>query len=308
MVNPPQSPQSDEIRQLHDRFGIPGVATIGAGQGGLPCISIKAPSGVAHVYLHGAHVTHFKPAGGSPVLFMSKASLFQSGKAIRGGVPVIFPWFGAKADDPKAPQHGFARAQRWALQEIDLDGDAAVVTLALGPGETSQKFWPHDFEVLYTVRVGSSLTLTLEVRNAGSSAFTFEEALHTYLTVGDVRRCELTGLEGRTFIDKVDKFQRKTQQGPIVITGETDRVYVNTPDRVTVNDRAGGRTLLVDKTGSQSTIVWNPWVEKARAMADFGDDEWPGMVCVETANAAENAVTLKPGDSHTMTAVIRVGS
>lgn len=303
-----QPQPSEEIHQLQDRFGIPGVATVEAGQGGLARVSVTSPAAEAHVYLHGAHVTHFQPRRTKPVLFMSKQSLFQPGKAIRGGVPVIFPWFGAKADDPKAPQHGFARAQPWALQDIDVSGGDVTVTLALGPGETSQKFWLNDFEAVYSMIVSDVLTMLLAVRNTGQGAFTFESALHTYLAVGDVRQCELTGLEGRTFIDKVDKFQRKTQQGPIVITGETDRVYVNTPDRVTVNDRAGGRTLLVDKTGSQSTIVWNPWVEKARAMADFGDDEWPGMVCVETANAAENAVTLKPGDSHTMTAVIRVGS
>jgi glucose-6-phosphate 1-epimerase len=302
-----QPQPSDEIRQLQDRFGIPGVATIEAGQGGLARVAVTGANADAHVYLHGAHVTHFQPKGASPVLFMSKESLFQPGKAIRGGVPVILPWFGAKADDPKAPQHGFARAQPWALQEIDAGGGGDVtVTFALGPGETSQKFWPHDFEAVFTVTVGAALTMALDVRNTGRAPFTFEEALHTYLAVADVRRCQLTGLEGRTFIDKVNRFQRKAQQGPMVITGETDRVYLNTPDRVTVNDPAGGRRLEVDKTGSQSTIVWNPWTEKAKAMADFGDDEWPAMVCVETANAVDNAVTLQPGATHTMTAVVRL--
>ena len=303
-----QVPQdgANDLRQLQDSFGIPGVATVEAGQGGLVRVHVTGRAAEAHIYLHGAHVTHYQPRGKAPVLFMSKESLFQPGKAIRGGVPLIFPWFGAKADDPKAPQHGFARAQPWTLHSIDHDGDAVTVTLALGPGEVSRKSWPFDFDARYTVTVGPALEMTLEVRNTGQQPFTYEEALHTYLTVGDVRRCEIVGLEGRAFIDKVDKLQRKTQRGPVTITGETDRVYLDTPDTVTVHDPALGRRLTVSKEGSASTVVWNPWTEKAKAMADFGDDEWPAMVCVETANAAENVVKLAPGGRHVMKAVVRV--
>jgi glucose-6-phosphate 1-epimerase len=245
------------------------------------------------------------------VLFVSGQSLFAPSKAIRGGVPLIFPWFGAKADDPKAPQHGFVRSQPWTLADVTVLADGtATITLTFAPGEATRKVWPHEFALTYTVTVGAALELSLEVRNTGTTTFTYEEAMHTYLAVADVRKATIEGLGGREFVDKVDGFRRKTQPpGPFSLDGETDRVYLRTPDTVVVNDRqagGGGRILSVSKRGSDATVVWNPWIAKAKAMSDFGDDEWPRMLCVETANAAETAVTLGPGQSHVMRAAVKV--
>ena len=302
-----------DLTELQRRFDLPGV-TIEAGQGGLPRVAVSTPAAEGHVYLHGAHVTHYQPrgkggAGGQkPVLFMSAASHFAAGKPIRGGVPLIFPWFGPNAADPKAPAHGFARTVAWELREVTrVDDESVAVELFLGPSEATRKVWPHEFDLIFTVVFGPSLTMALEVRNTGSAPFKFEEALHTYLTVSDVRQVTIEGLAGREFIDKVDGAKRKTQAGAIKIEGETDRVYLNTHDTVLVNDRAfGGRAIEVSKQNSDATVVWNPWVAKAKAMADFGDDEWPAMACVETANAADCAVTLEPGATHVMHAAVRV--
>lgn len=287
------------------RLNLPAdVARIEPGAGGLSRIVITGPAADAHIYLHGAHVTHFQPKGSEPVLFMSGKSLFAPGKAIRGGVPVIFPWFGPRAGDPSAPAHGFARTAEWELLDATKDANDVVARLRLRSSDATRKWLPNDFELIYSVRVGASLELSLEVRNTSSAAFTFEEALHTYLAVGDVRTVEIEGLGGKTFIDKTAAQQRKTQQGAIRIESETDRVYLDTPDTVTAFDPAMGRRLSVAKTGSRTTVVWNPWIDKARAMADFGDDEWPRMLCIETANAADNAVTLAAGQSHRMTTAI----
>jgi glucose-6-phosphate 1-epimerase len=301
------------VAELGRRFNIPGVK-FETGQGGLPRVSVSTPAAEAHVYLHGAHVTHFQPRGQRPVLFMSGSSHFAPGKPIRGGVPVIFPWFGANAKDPKAPAHGFARTQPWDLREVKRRGGDGTVTvsLALKPSPASRALWPHEFEATFDVTVGPALEMALHVRNTGDSAFTFEEALHTYLALGDVRKVTVEGLAGREYIDKVDGAKRRKQPpGPMRIEGETDRVYLNTPDTVTVNEApsgaAGGRRLSVSKQNSAATVVWNPWVAKAAAMADFGDDEWPGMICVETANVADHAVTLAPGQSHVMRAVVQAG-
>jgi glucose-6-phosphate 1-epimerase len=294
---------------LNARFGVPGVVTIGAGNGGLPRIRVTSPSADAEIYVHGAHVTHFQPKGhAKPVLFMSGQSLFDPAKPIRGGVPLIFPWFGPNAGDAKAPAHGFARTTAWTVSGISVGADAKVtITLTLAPWEQSRKHWPHDFAATFTIGVGKSLDMALEVVNASAGEFTYEEALHTYLVVGDINRTTIDGLTGRTFIDKVDGAQRKKEPpGPMTITGETDRVYLDTPDTVTVNDTANGRKIVVSKSGSASTVVWNPWIAKSKAMADFGDEEWPGMLCIETANAADNAVKLKPGEKHTMKATIAV--
>ena len=299
-----------DVTDLNARFGIPGIVAIDAGKGGLPRVRVTSPVAEAEVYLHGAHVTHFQPRGHKPVLFMSAASLFDPAKAIRGGVPLIFPWFGPNAANPKAPQHGFARTTAWTVRDVrhDQAGGAVTLTLTLGPSERSRTHWPHDFEATYTVTVGAALEMALEVVNRSPGEIGFEEALHTYLAVGDIRQTAIDGLAGRQYLDKVDKAQRKTQPaGAFTITGETDRVYLNTPDTVTVDDGANGRRLVVSKSGSDATVVWNPWVDKSKAMADFGDDEWPGMLCIETANAAENAVKLAPGRRHVMRATVAVG-
>lgn len=295
-----------DIKELQRRFSIPDVVRIEPGEGGLTRVAVTACEVQAHVYLHGAHVTHYGPPGGRAVLFMSAKSLFQPGKAIRGGVPVIFPWFGGKAGDPAAPAHGLARTTEWNLADVRQSSEGPVVlTLELTSTPQMRKLWPHEFSLRYLVTVGATLDLALEVRNTSGSAFTFEEALHTYLTVGDVRKVKIEGLAGREFLDKTDGQRRKTQApGAMEITGETDRVYLNTADVVTVTDPQLGRRLSVEKQGSQATVVWNPWIAKAKAMADFGDEEWPGMLCIETANAAENAISLAAGQTHRMSASI----
>ncbi len=294
------------VSELNARFGRPGLVTIDTGKGSLPRVRVTSPLAEAEVYLQGAHVTHFQPRGQKPVLFMSAASSFEPGKPIRGGVPLVFPWFGPNTKDPKLPAHGFARASMWEILGIDA-ADEVTIRLGLKSSDSTKKLWPNEFEAAFTITVGASLEMTLEIANTSSGALTYEEALHTYLAVGDIRRTTIEGLAGREFIDKVDKASRKTQPaGAFGITGETDRVYLNSPDTVTVHDAANARKLIISKEGSGATVVWNPWVAKSKAMADFGDEEWPGMLCIETANAADNAVTLPPGRKHSTAARISV--
>ena len=293
---------------LNARFSIPNRIRFESGDGGLSRAVITTADAEAQVYLHGAHVTHYQPKGQSPVLFMSRESHFAPDKPIRGGIPVIFPWFGPRAGDPTAPAHGFARTSEWSVTETKPIGSAVGLTLSLSPSDASRRFFPYNFELLYTITVGLVLNATLEVRNTSTSTFTFEEALHTYLAVGDVRQVTIEGLDGRTFIDKTASASRNRQSGPIRIERETDRVYLDTTEDVRVSDPAGRRELRVAKAGSNATVVWNPWIDKAKAMADFGDEDWPQMLCIETANAADNAVTLGPGKRHVMRAVVSARS
>lgn len=204
--------------------------------------------------------------------------------------------------------HGFARTRPWRLVDHGpAADDAVIVELGLEDDETSRAAWPHAFTLRYRVSVGGALGLSFEVTNTSAQAFTFEAALHTYLAVGDVRAVAVTGLENTTYIDKVDGMTRKRQgTEPLRLTCETDRVFVGTRSRCVVEDRVLGRRLLVDKTGSATTVVWNPWSTKAAGIADLEPDDWRRMVCVETANAADDAVTLEPGQRHVMTATIRV--
>lgn len=286
------------IGELNERFAIPGVLMIEPGGGGLACAVVDTGACVGGVYLHGAHVTGFRPGGHEPVLFLSGSSRYGPGWAIRGGVPVCFPWFGPHPGDTSAPSHGPARITPWELTEVRQEGDALTLQL-------NATFAPY--RVSHRVTFGRELTMTLSVENTSGTPATFEVAQHTYLAVNDIRRVEVTGLEGADYLDKVDGHRRKNQGSePVRFVGETDRLYLDTPNTCTLTDPGLGRTVTVGKSGSQSTVIWNPWDNRAKAMGDLGDDDWLRMVCIETANAGPNAVTLEPGGAHRMTTTIAV--
>ena len=294
------------IADLSNRFGSDGVR-FEAGNGGLTKVVLSNPGADVEVYLHGAHVTSYRPRATGEAFFLSGKSFFAADKPIRGGVPVIFPWFGPRQDDPKAAMHGFARLMDWDVLNFDRDGAAMVLILGLSSNDRTRGLWPHDFALRYTVRVADSLDMALEVKNTSRTEFRFEEALHTYFRVADATTVTVTGLSGVQYLDKTDNMKRKTQADePISIAAETDRLYLNTRAACEILDPASHRRVQVGKTGSDSTVVWNPWTAKAKAMADFGDDEWRQMVCVETANASENAVALAPGATHVMRQTVRV--
>lgn len=285
------------------QFNIDGYTSLSIDQAGLFRVDVSNRHALAQVYLHGAHVTRFQPRGQQPVLWMSEQSLFAPGKPIRGGVPICWPWFGPHATDSSLPTHGFARSRLWTLDETAAlhDGRTRVV-LSLRSDEQTLKLWPHPFVLRYTVTVGATLELDLRVDNPGTVPFTCAEALHTYFTVGDVRQIRVAGLTGTTYVDKMRKGERFVEAGDVTVTGETDRVYLGTTATCTVDDPLLTRRLVIAKDGSQATVVWNPWIAKAKAMPDFGDDEWPGMLCVETVNALDHALTIPAGGSHHLVA------
>lgn len=278
-----------DIESLRRQFGGDDIDFLYAGDG-LIKVVVRNAAASAEVFLLGATVTHWQPVGqAQPVLFVSSQSFFQAGKAIRGGIPICWPWFGPHPTDSRQPQHGLVRNQPWKL--------AAVQTL--DPQRTRLKFEiaiPGGASAEYTVTVGPTLHLSLKSRNEGDEPMRLEEALHTYFTVGDSQQVKIEGLEGVEYIDKTAGGQRKRQGDGEAVTfaGETDRVYLKTDAACVLRDPALNRTITVSKTGSRSTVIWNPWTEKAKALSDFGDDEWTQMCCIETANAADDALTLPP--------------
>ena len=284
----------------------PDGARLEKGPGGLDRLDLHAAEGEALVYLQGAHVAHFQPKDGRPVLWMSAASRFEAGKALRGGVPICFPWFGPKAGSPEAPLHGYARILPWTVESVTREtGGGLRAVLELTAEATARGGFPRELRLSLAVTVSRSLRMELTVRNSGSAAATFEEALHSYVAVSDVRQVRVHGLEGVGYVDKTAGMARKAGESePIAIEAETDRVYTGATGTVTVEDPGWGRRIVVGKRGSATTVVWNPWVAKAKAMPDFGDDEWTGMVCVETANALDDAIHLAPGASHVMAATL----
>ena len=281
------------------RFAVPGSVTIDAGCGGLPRVSISTPLCRGEIYLHGAHVTAWQPAGHAPVIWMSTQSWFAAGKPIRGGIPLCWPWFGPAAEAGK-PAHGLARFADWDLTSVAAEADgtvAVVLRLALTAPAS---------ELILTARFGRRLEVTLDARNTGSAALAIGEALHTYLAVGDVRRVQVRGLAGVAGFDRVAQPIALTAPESITVAAETDLLFNATESAVTVQDAAWNRTLRVAKSGSRSTVVWNPWIAKSAKMPDFGDHEWPGMLCVEAANALTDGYQLAPGASHRLGTVIEV--
>ncbi len=270
----------------------------------LPGVESRPGSGHYGVFDHGAHVWAWRPDGAAPVLWLSTRSLFVADKGIRGGVPICFPWFGAGRTGALTPAHGVARINRWRREAVEDAGEVLRVGYSLDPSITGTvPSFPHAYRAEFWVTFARErLEVAFTVTNTDTVEFSYEEALHTYLTVGDVRQISLDGLDRAPYLDKVaaPDQQHRVQDGPVVFTGETDRVYSSTA-AITLTDPVLGRTLRVEKENSANTVVWNPWVSKAAAIADFGDDEWPQMVCIEAANAFDDAVTLRPGESHCLT-------
>ena len=288
---------------------LPPSVRLVSGNGSLPRLDVATPLASARVYLHGAHVAAWHPSHtATPVLWMSAHSQFQTDKPIRGGVPICFPWFGPHRTEAGAPAHGFARLADWTLTRAIETPDGAVrLTLTLEPDAAASKPWPCAFRLTHRVVIGTRLTMTLEVENPQNERLEFEAALHSYFGVEDIEAVSIEGLEGAAYLDKVGGLTRRTQDAsPIRFRSETDRVYLGTTAACVIRDERLHRRIVVSKHGSQSTIVWNPWIDKARAMPDFGDAEWREMVCVETGNVGEAAVRLEPGGRHEMQAEISV--
>jgi D-hexose-6-phosphate mutarotase len=264
-------------------------------------IELDTPDGAVRVVLQGAHVTHWQPRGGEPVLFLSPRSVFAPGRAIRGGVPVCFPWFAARADMPGAPAHGFARIRDWRLTEHT----PTSLAFTLESDDETHRLWPHDFRLRLDVVVSEHLQLALDVTNTSPAPFTFEAALHTYLRVGDVGAISITGLERAPYVDKTEGDARKrADDGPLRLSGEVDRVFPGTTSTCVVDDPVLRRRLRVAKRGSMTTVIWNPGPARAAGLADLGPDAWRTMVCVETANVGDDRVRLPAGAEHRMSVTL----
>jgi len=212
---------------------------------------------------------------------------------------VCWPWFGPHASEAKFPGHGFARTATWEVVETSAlrDGRTRLV-FKIVQDDATRAQWPHATEALNIVTVGRALDIELVTRNTGSAAVTIGDAFHTYFEVGDIRRCTIHGLGNCAYLDKVDGGKKKQQTGPVTIDSEVDRIYLDSSADVLIDDPTLNRRLRVSKRGSRSTVVWNPWTEKAAKMGDFGEHGYRNMVCVESTNAADDVVQIPAGGEH----------
>lgn len=265
------------------------------GRGELPMLEVITKWSTAGIYLHGAHVAHFKKKDDEPLLFLSQCSRFDAEHPIRGGIPVIFPWFGHREG---MGQHGFARIKTWEIKEVVPATDGSVsVTFCLPEAPEASAYPP--FTVDYVVSVSEALRLELIVTNTSKEdVLAFENCLHTYFEVGDVSTISIAGLKGFKYLDKVQNFAEYLENNDSIrVSAEVDRVYLNTSGPVEIRDPGLRRKILIEKSGSQSTVVWNPGIGKAQQMPDFGNDEYQRMVCVESGNVGPQALKLPPGQT-----------
>lgn len=271
-------------------------------------ITIDLPAGSAQVLTHGAHLLAWAPAGTGPVLWVSSESRFGENDAVRGGIPICFPWFGPGVSGDRTPAHGVARLAPWKLTETGAPDGVAHLLFTLTSADIADTAapdaLPDGVTAYFSIGLDDTLRLDFTV-TAGTEPFTFEEALHTYFSVGDVQQTTVEGLDGLPIFDKAAGGLEGVQEGPVTFSGEVDRV-IDHDGAATIVDPVLHRSITIAKRDSASTIVWNPGPEKAAAMADMPDEEWSGFVCVESGNVREHAITLQPGESHTMTVIYTV--
>jgi len=288
------------------QFALPGELEFDAGPGGLGFVHIRNEQATASVCLQGAQLTAWQPRSqAEPVIWTSPSAQAIAGKSLRGGAPVCWPWFGPHPDLSKLPSHGFVRGLPWAVCASGRGPGTTHLVLTIEDSEQSRLQWPHRFALELHLRVGAALEMELVSINRDTKPFVITQALHTYFRIGDIEAIQVEGLQGVSYIDKTHGGECKVERDPIRFTQEVDRVYCATSGECRIEDPVLGRRIRIAKTASRSTVVWNPWDQKAAAMGDLGPGQrnlggWRDMVCVESGNVLNDFVEVAPGTSHRM--------
>lgn len=292
-----------QAADLERRFGRAGAVRFEASPLGGTVAHLTWRDAQASVAIFGAHVLRWK-ANGREQLWLSPAARLDAGKAVRGGIPVCWPWFGPHETRSDLPAHGLVRARPWRVVETVAEADGAGITLAIAEGTAHIDGWPEGATATLRVVLGAGLDVSLETYNAGGAPMRLTSALHTYFAVSDIASVRVDGLAGCAYLDKLDDSARRQQDSAIRFASEVDRIYLGDTAHIELHDDGPpARRLEIASDGSRSAIVWNPWIEKAVRLGDMGSaDAYRHMVCIETANAADDAITLAPGARHTLAA------
>lgn len=287
----------------------PQVETVTIGE--LPCWRIRHRDAELLVAQQGAHIVSYQVDGQPPLIWRNEQAVFKHGKAIRGGMPICWPWFGNLERNPESVQamrqsaeptkaHGEVRTIDWELMGVGEDDDALLVEFIQPAAEGNLPGWPHNVGLKLSIRLDEALNVSLVTYNSGDEPVSFSQALHSYFAVSDVRQISVKGLEGLRYIETLENWEEREQAGPLQFASETDRIYLNTPDMLSIVDPQWQRKIHICTSGSKSAVLWNPWTEKAKRLGDMAADGWQGMVCVETANVLDDIVNLAPEEMHVM--------
>jgi len=297
--------QTNNIAQLNKDFAFDNgnhQLSIKIGKGDIPVVEVQNEHARATISLQGAQVLSWVPTGEEEVIWISDEAIVSPGKSVRGGVPICWPWFGPHESSATYPAHGFARIVLWQLTNSrPLSANETQITFQLDSRQldaSMQPMWPLATVLEYRITIGRTLTLELTTYNHSEQTITIGQALHTYFRVDDVTKTSVYGLEGKDYLDKTDGFKHKTQVGPLRINAEVDRVYLQTTDEVIIDDQK--RKIIIKKQGSRSTVVWNPWQVVAEKMGDLGQDGYRKMLCVESANVADDTLQINAAESYSL--------
>jgi glucose-6-phosphate 1-epimerase len=270
----------------------------------LQYLKINNPLAEATVSLQGAHVSWWRPKSTSEdVLWLSTNARYEKGRSIRGGVPIVWPWFGQHPTNNSYCVHGFARVIPWELTKSeDLKNGVTKLYLKMKPTDEVKKQLTYNFTLELIITIGESLSLSLTTKNESLFPFTISEGFHTYFYISDIQNIKIQGLESAVFADKVTNFNKGIEADDILFSEqEFDKVYLNNSNDCYIQDEEFNRVITVKKSNSGSTVIWAPGEEKVKKMSDMGgENEWRRMVCVESVNALENNVVIYPGKSHTI--------
>lgn len=267
----------------------------------LLCLKVNHPKAEALIALQGAQLLNYTPTGGQPVIWLSETAEFKKGQSVRGGIPICWPWFGDARKNPTAvqehlpkgplPAHGWVRSTPWLLEYADGNNDAVLLRFRYPSTHWPAPF-PDGIGLSVEMRIGSELSIDLITQNQSGQTLCFSQALHSYFAVSDISEVKIKGLENITYIDTLDDWTEKSSDTAITVEGETDRIYLNTPERITIEDEGWSRKLGIESQTSRSAVVWNPWIEKGKRLSQFAEAAYRGMICVETASASTHCLTL----------------
>lgn len=275
----------------------------------LPLLRIRNEYADALIALQGGQLLEYTPRGQRPLIWLSEEVAFKRSQTLRGGIPICWPWFGDSRRNPapvralvhgEAPAHGLVRAADWSLQAVDSSAEHTAVILRHTIAPDTHAQWPHAALLTLAIAVGRTLRLELTTHNTGAEPLSITQALHTYFAISAIDRVEINGLEQTPYVDTLDDWREKTQQGSIRFDGETDRIYLDTPSHIELRDHGWQRTVTLHARNSASAIVWNPWIEKTRRLSQLAGDAWQRMLCIETANALRDMIVIAPGAQHSL--------
>lgn len=290
-------------QQLNDTFAIDGQLTFDSHESGVVIANISNQYGTASLSVYGAHILSYLPKGETEdVFFVSERANYGQGKAIRGGIPICWPWFAADDESEQSRQaHGFARNHTWQVtRTAQLDDGSTAISLMLKQSEDTLELWPYEFELAFEVVLGESLSMQLTTHNTSISDVVITQALHSYFNLSDVNTVELSDLDQKHYLDKLTQFSEKTQSGRVSVSGEIDRVYLSPPETVVLSDPGFKREIVMTSAGNHTLVVWNPGPETIKSLRDVDEAAYQNFLCVETANAVVDKILVEPNQTYSL--------